>query len=118
MDDRRLRLKGFKREAAQRADRELAKAEDAIDRIDSLASNSFSVDNGSTKQSLDTEALLLEINKLRKQLNAVPFSTLPEDGSFATGVEPPVEQASHPLQRKDVRRDIGVFHSWIDDVEG
>lgn len=116
LDDRRLRLKGVKREAAQRADRELAKAEDAIDRIDSLASNSVSVDNGSTKQSLDTEALLLEINKLRKQLNAVPLSTLPEDGSFATGVEPPVEQASHPLQRKDVRRDIDVFHSWIDDV--
>jgi DNA repair exonuclease SbcCD ATPase subunit len=117
LDDRRLRLKGIQREASQSADRALAEVQDTIDRIESLTNNSVSVNRGSTEQSLDTEALLLEINKFRKQLNAAPVSTLPEDGSFANGVEPPVEQASHPLQREDVRRDIDILRSWIDDVE-
>lgn len=117
LDDRRLRLKGVQREASQSADQSRSKAEDAIDRIEALIGNSVSVDKSHAERYLDEEALLLEVNKFRKQLNASPLSTVPEDGSFSTGVKPPVEQASHPLQREDIRRDVETLRSWIDDVE-
>ena len=113
LDDRRLRLKGVQRKASQAVDRAKKSSQDSLNRLDGIAERSISLAGGRDEQALDTSALLTEVNSRRKRLNASPLTALPTDQSFTVDVDSPVEQASHPLQRTDIRQDIATLQSWV-----
>lgn len=113
LDDRRLRLKGVQRKASQAVDHASKSAQDSLDRLDGIAKGSVSLAEGRNEQTLDTDALLTEVNDRRKRLNAPPLTTLPTNQSFTVDVDSPVEQASHPLQRTDICQDIDTLQSWV-----
>lgn len=117
LDDRRLRIKGVERKASQETNSARQTAKDALGRIKATVHGPLSVDVESENPSIDDKSLLAEIDERRERLNGPPLQSLSTAQSFTEGVESPVEQASHPLQRSDVRRDINLLHSWMNSVE-
>ncbi|MEZ3170134.1 AAA family ATPase [Halorubrum sp. RMP-47] len=107
IDERRRQLKRLRRNANSETDtyqREIERSTETIKR--SLGINRP-----------DEKVILAAVNDLRSELGGEPLEDLQKTDSFSEGVSPPAEQATHPLQRANVRDTIDWLSSWLaDDV--
>jgi len=70
---------------------------------------------GDEDHTIDTDGLLTAVNRRRQQLGE-PIAAIDDVDTFRDSIASPVEQASHPLQRADVRNSLEQLQTWFTDA--
>jgi|APHM01.1.fsa_nt_gi hypothetical protein len=105
IDERRRQLKRLGR----KADDEVEHCTQKITRAEERLKESLSI------RSTDKNTVRTAVDKLRAELGGDDVDTLRTGASFQQGLNPPAEQATHPLQRPTVRENISWLHDWLTD---
>lgn len=114
VDERRRQLKRLVRKANDNTEIRKDRRSEAASRISDVAGRSDDVIKGDgDDEVLDTDALRRVVNRHRRQLGGDPISSVDACDTFREGIASPVEQASHPLQRSDVRGALHQAGEWF-----
>lgn len=117
VDERRRQLKRLVREANDEKDIRQDRRREAARRITDVVGPGEDIIGGDGDDDvLDTDALGRVVNRHRRKLGGDPISSIDTRDTFREGIASPVEQASHPLQRSDVRSAIHQSREWFADA--
>lgn len=116
LDERRRQLKRLARRARDEESTRETRCGEHRDRlvniVDEPVVTSFDGD-----RHLQPEVLLEAVNHRRARFDGDPIASLTDVDSFQSGLTSPLDQASHPLQRPEVRRDLSRIKGWTDGDE-
>jgi energy-coupling factor transporter ATP-binding protein EcfA2 len=117
IDERRRQLKRLARRANDENDIRHDRRREAARRITDVVGRSEDVIRGDgDDEILDTDALGRVVNRHRRKLGGDPILSIGTCDTFREGIASPVEQASHPLQRSDVRSALHRSTEWFADA--
>jgi len=117
VDERRRQLKRLARNANKEKDLRQDRRREAARRITDVVGQSEDVVRGEGDDNmLDTDSLRRVVNRHRRTLGGDPITSIDTRDSFREGIDSPVEQASNPLQRSDVRSALHQSREWFADA--
>lgn len=114
LDERRRQLKRLAKKADREASTNETRYEDNLQQIRDIAGDEVvtSIDGDSE---LRPVALCEAVNIRRQRVGGDPIESIDVVDSFEEGLTSPLDQASNPLQRDDVRRQLTQLENWVDD---
>jgi chromosome segregation ATPase len=107
IDERRRQLKRLAKKTSDRAEERERDAERAEDRLQSTLSI----------LTVDEPTIRSAVNDRREDLGATPVENLDGPESFTTEVNPPAEQATHPLQNDTTLDAVSRLEDWLDSYD-
>ncbi|MCU4743964.1 AAA family ATPase [Natronoglomus mannanivorans] len=114
LDERRRQLKRLAKKANREASTNETRYEDNLQQIQEIAGDEVvtSIDG---EPELRPVALCDAVNVRRERVGGDPIASIDAVESFEEGLTSPLDQASNPLQRDDVRRQLTQLEDWVDD---
>ncbi|WP_226007967.1 AAA family ATPase [Natrinema salinisoli] len=114
LDERRRQLKRLAKNADRQASTNKTRYEDNLQQIQKIVGDGVvtSIDDDSE---LRPAALCEAVNVRRERVGGDPIESIDAVESFEEGLTSPLDQASNPLQRDDVRRQLTQLEDWVDD---
>lgn len=117
VDERRRQLKRLARRANEERDIRQDRRREAARRItDVVGRSEDAVGRDGDDDVLNTDDLGRVVNRHRRNLGGDSISSIDNCDTFREGIASPVEQASHPLQRSDVRSALHQSREWFADA--
>lgn len=113
IDGRRKQLKRLAKTANEKAETQTTRYEEHLRQLRQVAGDEVVTEfDGET--TLRTAALRETVNDLRERLGGDPIEDVDTVETFQQGLTSPLEQASNPLQRQDVRDRLTTIEEWAE----